>query len=316
MLSSEFSLTPLTTGQVLDRAFRLYRRNFLTFVGIIALVPIITSLMNAIALVNPSLVILSSLGGIVAGLFNVLVTAALARAVASSYMGQPLRVGQAYQQISSHIAALFLLILVSIGLGIALVIWTIIPCVGWLTGPGMIFFFSLASALIGPIIVIENVSVGQALRRAWDLTRRRFWPTIGFGLVLSLLAQLIVTGPTALVILGVGTVMDNPTTAGWVQVASTLLISIVFTPFQLTAYVLYYFDLRVRNEGLDIELSGQSMEGQNGMALLAQAPAAKTDGLITSEEVGQFVILTLIFAAIVVVLGLLSGGLAALFAGL
>ena len=72
--------------------------------------------------------------------------------------------------------------------------------IGWLTGPGVLFFVGLVvSPLVAPVVALEKLGVMDSIRRAWDLARSRFWWLIGYAFVLTLLGQLIVTGPVYLV---------------------------------------------------------------------------------------------------------------------
>ena len=63
---------------------------------------------------------------------------------------------------------------------------------------GVSLFLAIVLELAIPIIVIERRSALGALRRGWDLVRRRFWWVLGFFMVIYLLQALIVTGPGTL----------------------------------------------------------------------------------------------------------------------
>jgi len=219
---------PLTLGELLDRAIRLYRRHFATFVGIIAVMQIPLSLVGLI-------VSLLTFGGLADRLsaparpvdndpFSVLgpeyfvglagslvlsfvwlvliggvATAATTRAIADSYLGQPVGILEAYRRISRAWPTLVVALVVAAILYLGLVIWFIVPCVGWATGLGLLIFFAaVVMPLIAPIVVLEKRPALESIRRAWDLGRRRFWWVLGFVVVLFLFGQLIVSGPIAL----------------------------------------------------------------------------------------------------------------------
>lgn len=104
-----------------------------------------------------------------------------------------------------------------------------------------------------PVVVAEDLGPVAAMRRSARLARRRFWPTLGValltGLVASLFDQALSSAPVLLAVL-VGT--DG---AGWLLLgAGGVMSSIVTTPVVAAATSLYYLDLRVRTEGLDLEL--------------------------------------------------------------
>jgi hypothetical protein len=105
-----------------------------------------------------------------------LATAALTQAVANSYLSHRLGIIESYQKLGQSWLSLTLALFFAGVFGVGLILWTIVPCVGWLTGLGMLSFFVLVVVpLIAPIIVLEKQKASGAIRRAWDLARRRFW---------------------------------------------------------------------------------------------------------------------------------------------
>lgn len=104
-----------------------------------------------------------------------------------------------------------------------------------------------------PVIGAERLGPIAAMRRSSRLVRRRFWPVLGLavlsGLVASLFGYALGLVPTVLSLL-VGT--DG---YGWLLTAAAgILTSIITMPIVAGATVLVYLDLRVRTEGLDLEL--------------------------------------------------------------
>jgi len=155
--------------------------------------------------------------------------------------------------------------------------------------------------------VLEGQSAVGAIRRAWDLLRRRFWWVTGFVVILYVLNLLIVGGPGALinaileVVLVYSAGLDSIYT-GFVlqtiaQSLATLALSLVYLPLQITALTLMYFDLRVRTEGFDLTLRAEhALHGQVDVAgILAQAPgpAAAGEPLVTWKEMGNLALLSL-----------------------
>ena len=140
------------------------------------------------------------------------------------------------------------------------------------------------------------------MRRAWDLTRRRFWWVVGFVLILALFAQLIVTAPVSLI--GYGLLFafgENPfqpsgslfVTHTIIQSITSLVFSLIYVPLQLTAMTLMYFDLRVRTEGFDLDiLSASTAQEQADLSeVIAQAPASENSTLVTWNEMGYFALI-------------------------
>lgn len=92
-------------------------------------------------------------------------------------------------------------------------------------------------------IVLEKVSPG--LRKSWKLTRGHFWRLTGLYIVLSILLVIL----SAVVQVAVYFFLGN-------SVLGYLLIALISIPISMTSYVAYaviYFDLRVRNEAMDLK---------------------------------------------------------------
>ena len=339
-------LRPMRMGELLDQAIRLYRKNFFTFAGIIALVyvpvsllPLLSSLLMygsieaaQLGQTDPAVLFNDAyLTGMALNVFALLLqfiliqglgTAALTRAVADNYLGQPVGVLKAYARIGRSwlhlLGALFLLGI----LYIAAVLWTLVPCVGWISGPGLlVFLIMVVLPLVAPAVVIERAGATGGLRRAWDLCRRRFWWMFGYILLLWLFSQLVVTGPSYLASFLVGLIGGEGGSflgQGQMQTIAATLITIIagvlYTPLQLTAITLAYFDTRVRTEGFDLALLTVEASGQAGVEAASQAPVMKEPGrVLTWEDIGRF---ALISVGIVAIYFLITGVFMALAAAM
>ena len=105
-----------------------------------------------------------------------------------------------------------------------------------------------------PVIGAEDLGPVAALRRSARLTRRAFWRVLGIALLSIVVEEMFVTAvailPT-LVSAWLGT--DG---IGWVlSVAVNLLTTMVTLPIVAGITVSLYLDLRIRTEGLDLELA-------------------------------------------------------------
>jgi hypothetical protein len=323
------TLRPLRLGELLDRAIRLYRANFLTFIGIIAVVyvPLMVLQTAASALLSSSMLagfstpeeIFSNTAywaGMAGTLILALVqfvlvqgiaTGALTRAVADNYLGKKTGIQDAYRGIGKSwltlIGALLLLGILLFILGI----WWLVPCIGWFTGLGMIVFLMAAiNPLVPPAVVLENQGAIDAIRRAWSLARRRFWPVIGYVLVLSLFSLIVVNGPAAIVnaiLVQAFQSFEDPAMqlafTSIIQGLINLVFVLIYYPLQMTAFTLIYFDLRVRTEGFDIALLTMEAAGSTEIMETMAAPVSQgNERLITGAELGNFAILTLAGAGI------------------
>lgn len=358
--TSGTKLRPLGMGELLDHAFRLYRRNFFTFIGIIAVVQIPLTLLTLLTslftvsdmmtftetynytgpapesvwdILGPNFglgmvgtLILSIIGFV---LLQGLATAALTRAVAGDYLGEPLSFIEAYRKVGKSWSKVVLALLLGGLITFAITLyWIIVPCIGWFTGIGILYFFSgIVMQMVPAIIILERQTPGNAIRRGWDLARRRFWWAVGFVALLYVFNQVIVAGPTVVVnwVLQVATAnlaAQNPTMAvvisSVIQSLLTLVMTLIYLPLQLAALTLLYFDLRVRTEGFDLTWTAErALDAEAALEdIVAQAPAPETGSLITSNEFGSFFLLSLAFGAIIGVISLIFGVFGVLTTGL
>lgn len=343
-------LRPLSTGQLLDQGIRLYRRNFLKFVGIIAVVQIPLTLVallvslitfpgemmaalqdptmpaaaNPLELFGPTQVA-GGVGSCFLGIISLILiqgvaTAALTRSVADHYLGRRTGFLEAYRRIGRSWLKLMGAYLFAIVVSIGLLVWLVLGiCVGWLTGIGMILFFGqVIMPLVTPIIILENQTVPESMRRAWDLARRRFWWVVAFTTLLYLFNQLIVGGPGFLINIVFQALQQHLleslgpsaayTTQTVVQSVTTLIASLIYLPLQLIGMTLMYFDLRIRTEGFDLTLLADSALGGEADTdeITMQAPPAQTTGILTWSEMGYFALLSIaaltLYAAISAIL--------------
>ena len=323
------TLRPLRLGELLDRAIRLYRANFWTFIGIIAVVYVPLMVLQTVAttLLSSSMLRgvstpeeiftnagywIGMLGTIVLALVQfVLVqgiaTGALTRAVADNYLGKHTGILDAYRGIGKSwvtlVGALLLLGVLVFGLAI----WSLVPCIGWFTGLGMIVFLVAAiNPLVPPAIVLEKQGAVDAIQRAWSLARRRFWPVIGYILVLYLFSMIVVNGPAAIanvVLAQLFRSFGDPATqlvlTSIIQGLISLVFVLIYYPLQMTAFTLIYFDLRVRTEGFDLALLTMEASGSTEFSETMAAPVPQLqERLITGSDLGNFAILTLAGAGI------------------
>ena len=124
-------------------------------------------------------------------------------------------------------------------------------------------FYSLW-ALAPPALLLEDLSVLAALRRSWRLARRSFWRVLGIMFLTAVLVGIlagVISLPFAVVSSVLGLLQDQPYASFPLTLVQLLVgqigdvISGAFL-YPLTAAVtaLLYIDLRMRTEGLDVEL--------------------------------------------------------------
>ena len=117
--------------------------------------------------------------------------------------------------------------------------------------PGLaVMALSVASA---PLIGAEGAGPFASVSRSWRLAGRRFFPVLGLtlltGLVVSVVGQVLLFLPTTIA-LALGDEL------GWLLLAvGGSVVGILTTTLQAGTATLIYLDLRVRTEGLDIEMA-------------------------------------------------------------
>jgi hypothetical protein len=279
-------LRPLTTGEILDRTFFLYRSNFWLYVGLASLaagVNVLASIgrlaylhLRGISATSPSAVA----AGAVFSLFGVILYfavycvthAATVSAVSSIYLGEPTSMEMAINAVKGHwvryclIAMwqswsagwIFMLmagpIAVMAGLGIKNLNGLIAFLVFFAFG-GVIYgvIAYIRNSLAIPAAVMEGLDVRRSMRRSKQLVAGRKGRI--FLLLLLLFALYCVAGalqfPFALLLL-------RSRSAEHVigQVISLLvafLCSSLIGPVASIALTLFYIDERVRREAFDIE---------------------------------------------------------------
>jgi hypothetical protein len=121
-------------------------------------------------------------------------------------------------------------------------------------------------ALVPSVIVLERAGIGRAMRRSWSLTNGNFWRTLGViwlvSAILSVAGQIIQTPFSFLLPIVAGVIDPNNSGSGIVAIlvlyvvflGISLLLGAVTSVVQAATVAVVYIDLRMRKEGLDIEL--------------------------------------------------------------
>lgn len=119
-------------------------------------------------------------------------------------------------------------------------------------------FLVVRLSLAPAALMLENTGVVEGIGRSWALTRGSFWRVLGI-LVLAGLITGLVTGTLSfglgmvLGVISVGLPAAQPLVSA-VTVLLTSVLSALVLPFTAAVTALTYIDLRMRTEGLDVEL--------------------------------------------------------------
>ncbi|MDR5683335.1 MAG: hypothetical protein QN163_04830 [Armatimonadota bacterium] len=285
-------LRPLRIGEILDGAVRLYRDNFVPFVLMTAAVylPFYVLVYLLVGTLSPRVnlpEIASQAGGLSSLLFFFtaypLGSGMLAYAASEHVLGRTVRVGDALRRMLGHattlLAVVFLLVLsVSAILGTTVLLFVapmaagaLVP--GFLPGAVAIAALAAAAALVAIVliyvrwqlfpqaVVVERLGAVASLQRSWRLTAGFGWKAFAILLLLSLLISVVqvaavAVGTLALRFAAVGVRTEDVAGAGQLLYA---LIGVVLEPMRMAGMTLLYYDLRVRKEGLDLQILARDL---------------------------------------------------------
>lgn len=193
-------------------------------------------------------------------------------------------IGWAFILVGIGVVAMTVLILLVVGLGFAIggvagaVLGTVIGILGGLGLAALAVWLGTKVSLVPSILVLERATLGLAVRRSWSLTNGFFWRTFGIQLLVAViigLALQFITTPLSLVA-GISMALVNPNqadsgtalTVGLILTIVSYLVTIAAGALgavvQSATPALLYVDLRIRKEGLDLELIRFIEERQAG----------------------------------------------------
>lgn len=253
------ALRPLSTGELMDRTFSLYRSHLGLFIGIFALPHLLVLAFQCWGVaVEPPGSPMSNLmlrmpwiygAMILAWIFGAVSQAAAVAAVSEVHLDRPISMIESYSRVKKQLPGV-------IGLSLVVGIAAGAACM-FLVVPGVYLFVMWALAV--PAKVVENKGTFEAMSRSADLTQGRRWRIFVIGCLFFLLAivmnQLLqwpINAATGLsgdvTLLGAG--------RSW-QIASlvaTFVAEILVGPLRAIAFSLVYYDERVRKEAYDLQL--------------------------------------------------------------
>jgi hypothetical protein len=289
-------LRPLGIGEILDAGIKLFLRHWrtlvLSVVGLILPVQILSALVTAS--VAPEQFDLTSsetgvdegeeaeflIGQGVIALLSVisilLATAVCFKAVADAYLGVEPEWRRSLRFAVRRLGGLFG---VAIAGGLVVALATVALIV-----PGIWLFVMYSVAV--PALLLERIGPFAALRRSFRLVRRRWWPTAGALVVGYLLIGIIGTLVSGVIMVIPSVVAENNTLVGALgSVVGGTVGSVLTTPYSAAVVTLLYFDLRVRKEGLDLQLIAEGAGVQRDPDAPLPAPLVADE--YTPEERAQ-----------------------------
>ncbi len=271
-------LSPMGLGEILDGAFKLYRANFraialvaLAFAGPVSVVAAVAirdvnggrgvfEILNDPSLVEDggsfggsSQLILQLVSTLILSLVGPLIAGVVAKSVATTYLGGQLTAGEAVRatwRLFPALLAAKLLVLSTEAIGL----------LGCLVGALAVMALWV---VVAPAIVVEGLGPIQGMRRSLRLCSARYWPVLGIALLSG-----IITSTLASVIGGVPGVLALLIGYRWgfplVALGSTAT-AVLVEPLTAIIATLVYFDLRIRQEGFDLQIMARNL-GTDGAA--------------------------------------------------
>ena len=257
---------PMSTGEILDVAFGLYRRHLATLVTLSVLLTglpllIFTAVSGYLVVTSPENVFLLLLVfmGLMVG-YVVLAQLALGASmvvVSQGYLGRSMSAGPAIRETMSRLGTLIaagLLVGLVSGLGMFLLIV-----------PGVILFCGLS--LTTPVVMLESPGGAfTAMGRSWNLTqgyRWRMFLLILVGVVLSIVVIMGVNIILGLAFGGLTSFQPGVTPRYGVLLAQQgvqLLANMLIAPLPHCILTVAYYDLRIRKEAFDLEMLASTLQ--------------------------------------------------------
>jgi hypothetical protein len=279
-------LRPLSLGEILDRSFSLYRANFLLFAGIVAIPHLLTLIfqLSQIAInkapttaqtlsrwgsgLSAAAILFIVIGVVVWFAVALYSNGATVYAVSDLYLGRPATIVGSYKRMRGHALNLF-----GVGLlqGLAAIAGFVLLFI-----PGVWVACRLSVSV--PAALLEDLGPSEALSRSFSLTEDKAWrPFAIFCLYMMIAFGVAALFQTPFVVLIMTAARSGNTNlvAVWSacsQVAD-FFVQTTVTPVLTIALAVYYYDLRVRREGFDLQMMMNAVPVASSIAATELPPA-------------------------------------------
>ena len=246
------ALRPLSTGEILDVSFGLYRQRFGPLVKVALLtaaLPMLIGIYVTTAGGQFANLGLSIANVLIKTVLDLLALGATIFIVSESYLGHDLSASDALKRSVPFLGRLVVLsILLGLVIGLGFLLFII---------PGCVFMAGLIPSI--PALVLENQQSGlEAMGRGWGLSKG--YRLKQFAIVTTVFILQIIPAMAASFFLPA---FSSPAAAyeleGAGGSASIILgiagiLQILISPFVYCTITVAYYDLRVRKEGFDLEI--------------------------------------------------------------
>ena len=244
-------------GDILNETFVIYGRHFAKFLGLAGAVQIPATLILLAPIENAAIYIILNLISLIA---LVSIFGATIYAVGQHYLTDSVTVVDCYRRLiwrlvsMAILAAIFAVITI---MGLLLLSFVGVTLYSFAVATMLILGAYIVPALVGPVVIIEGVKTIAALQRAFELARqnvmRLSWDLlvfflVAFGLGFVLFTPFILFFPS-----------ETDALSRTLVVVSLIAPAVVVPPVLSISITLLYYDLRVRNEGFNIQELSQEM---------------------------------------------------------
>lgn len=278
---STLDLRPLSIGELLDRTFSLYRRNFLLFIGISAIphLLVLGLQLTQLAFTATRLPVVPpastefqaglpgfSTGGLlgvlafaIVGLVIYVIAYLFSQggtvfAVSELYLGRATTIGQSLGRVRAELGSLFGVVLLN-GLvtGVSFLLLII---------PGIYMACRLCVCI--PAALLENLGPRESLERSFGLTKDnagRAFLILLLYVVILYAALLFFNVPF---IFAIRSAAHDPSMLRmWTALmqVGNFCSNVLITPVLTIASAIFYFDLRVRKEAFDLQMMMNPLAG-------------------------------------------------------
>lgn len=296
-MSATPQLRPLRVGEALDAAIKIYTRNagqlFKTVLVVIVPFEILAAILLSTAVSGSTLLegkflfrsksdldsyaVIVLILTVLVLLITLLANAACFKAVSDTYLGEKPNWRESLGFAVKRLGPVLWLSIVAFVILVIAFIALIIPGI----------YLSVAFSVALPVLLVEQIGGFKALSRSFELTKGRWWPTLGTIFVATILIVVIqfIIGAIVGVIEGIAFHGSGGSPVLRVVLQRILdgagqMISI---PFYAACVTVIYYDLRVRKEGYDLQLLAEGI-GRSAPASAPPAGAAPAGSGVQAPE--------------------------------
>ena len=275
-------LRPLSIGEMLDRAFSLYRDHFKLFLGIMVWPQLVSfALLTAMVIIPAALSPAGGEGGAIAlAAVALLWPIWLAVQFGAYYMGQAATtyaVSQVYLERKTTISASYAFVRGRFGAMLVVIFLSLVAlCVGFMLFFVGILFAALFFSLAVPVTILEGRGPLESMKRSFNLVKddlgRIFLILILFG-VLNVAINYTMMIPSFALFAVLSEHGQPPLWATGLLYLGSFVSGLLVWPLLNVALAVTYYDERVRKEALDLQFMMAAID-RNVMARAAAEAGA------------------------------------------